>query len=190
MTEMIAVENGSMGRVAYRGSRRTRIWCRGRGLQCLAEGSGTPSSAGRSAASWMRASARSTAGISRSEVRASRSSASPARCAPATTALSRRRSRVSWQTPKHHGGPFVAGSNPICMTFEVTLEEWLPALAERAVRSFGPRPLGHRRASPGSWPRPRPGAGRATPRPRRSRRIRRSARRDPPATRPWGWVDA
>jgi predicted DNA-binding protein with PD1-like motif len=25
------------------------------------------------------------------------------------------------------GGPFVAGSNPICMTFEVTLEEWLPA---------------------------------------------------------------
>lgn len=25
-----------------------------------------------------------------------------------------------------HGGPFVAGSNPIRMTFEVTLEEWLP----------------------------------------------------------------
>ena len=25
-----------------------------------------------------------------------------------------------------HGGPFVAGLNPICMTFEVTLEEWLP----------------------------------------------------------------
>ena len=25
-----------------------------------------------------------------------------------------------------HGGPFVAGGNPICMTFEVTLEEWLP----------------------------------------------------------------
>jgi uncharacterized protein len=24
------------------------------------------------------------------------------------------------------GGPFVAGANPICMTFEVTLEEWLP----------------------------------------------------------------
>lgn len=24
------------------------------------------------------------------------------------------------------GGPFVPGSNPICMTFEVTLEEWLP----------------------------------------------------------------
>ncbi len=27
------------------------------------------------------------------------------------------------------GGPFVAGSNSICMTFEVTLEEWLPASA-------------------------------------------------------------
>ncbi|PUA18257.1 DUF296 domain-containing protein [Glaciimonas sp. PCH181] len=25
-----------------------------------------------------------------------------------------------------YGGPFVAGANPICMTFEVTLEEWLP----------------------------------------------------------------
>lgn len=25
-----------------------------------------------------------------------------------------------------HGGPFVPGLNPICMTFEVTLEEWLP----------------------------------------------------------------
>lgn len=24
------------------------------------------------------------------------------------------------------GGPFVAGLNPICMTFEITLEEWLP----------------------------------------------------------------
>ena len=26
-----------------------------------------------------------------------------------------------------HGGPFVPGANPICMTFEVTLEKWLPA---------------------------------------------------------------
>lgn len=25
-----------------------------------------------------------------------------------------------------YGGPFVAGLNPICMTFEVTVEEWLP----------------------------------------------------------------
>lgn len=25
-----------------------------------------------------------------------------------------------------YGGPFVAGANPVCMTFEVTLEEWLP----------------------------------------------------------------
>lgn len=27
---------------------------------------------------------------------------------------------------KVYGGPFVAGANLICMTFEVTLEEWLP----------------------------------------------------------------
>jgi predicted DNA-binding protein with PD1-like motif len=26
-----------------------------------------------------------------------------------------------------HGGPFVAGANPVCVTFEVTLEEWLPS---------------------------------------------------------------
>ena len=32
-----------------------------------------------------------------------------------------------------YGGPFVAGSNPICMTFEVTLEEWLPANGAAAV---------------------------------------------------------
>jgi predicted DNA-binding protein with PD1-like motif len=25
-----------------------------------------------------------------------------------------------------YGGPFVAGGNNVCMTFEVTLEEWLP----------------------------------------------------------------
>jgi predicted DNA-binding protein with PD1-like motif len=25
-----------------------------------------------------------------------------------------------------YGGPFVPGHNPVCMTFEVTLEEWLP----------------------------------------------------------------
>lgn len=25
-----------------------------------------------------------------------------------------------------HGGPFVAGANSVCMTIEVTLEEWLP----------------------------------------------------------------
>jgi predicted DNA-binding protein with PD1-like motif len=25
-----------------------------------------------------------------------------------------------------YGGPFVAGLNTVCMTFEVTLEEWLP----------------------------------------------------------------
>jgi predicted DNA-binding protein with PD1-like motif len=30
---------------------------------------------------------------------------------------------------KVYGGPFVAGANLICMTFEVTLEEWLPQAA-------------------------------------------------------------
>ncbi|CAB5693681.1 Predicted DNA-binding protein with PD1-like DNA-binding motif [Delftia tsuruhatensis] len=29
-----------------------------------------------------------------------------------------------------HGGPFVAGANPVCITFELTLEEWLPHAPE------------------------------------------------------------
>ncbi|MGE4371997.1 MAG: PPC domain-containing DNA-binding protein [Xanthobacter sp.] len=28
-----------------------------------------------------------------------------------------------------YGGPFIPGSNIVCMTFEVTLEEWLPEKA-------------------------------------------------------------
>lgn len=28
-----------------------------------------------------------------------------------------------------YGGPFIAGANSVCMTFEVTLEEWLPESA-------------------------------------------------------------
>ena len=31
-----------------------------------------------------------------------------------------------------YGGPFIAGANMVCMTFEVTLEEWLPADATSA----------------------------------------------------------
>jgi uncharacterized protein len=36
---------------------------------------------------------------------------------------------VADQEGKVFGGPFVPGRNPICMTFEVTIEEWLPAAA-------------------------------------------------------------
>ncbi|MHC2072940.1 PPC domain-containing DNA-binding protein [Agrobacterium tumefaciens] len=32
-----------------------------------------------------------------------------------------------------YGGPFIAGANPVCMTFEVTLEEWLPAEKPQAA---------------------------------------------------------
>ncbi|MFL9924911.1 DNA-binding protein [Herbaspirillum lusitanum] len=38
------------------------------------------------------------------------------------------------------GGPFVAGANPVCMTFEVTLEEWLPA-SETCAASAGVIPF-------------------------------------------------
>ncbi|PZU69121.1 MAG: DUF296 domain-containing protein [Rhizobium sp.] len=32
-----------------------------------------------------------------------------------------------------YGGPFIAGANPVCMTFEVTLEEWLPTEKSQAA---------------------------------------------------------
>lgn len=32
-----------------------------------------------------------------------------------------------------YGGPFIAGSNVVCMTFEITVEEWLPAAAAAAA---------------------------------------------------------
>jgi len=32
-----------------------------------------------------------------------------------------------------YGGPFIAGANPVCVTFEVTLEEWLPASRQKAT---------------------------------------------------------
>ena len=35
---------------------------------------------------------------------------------------------------KVYGGPFVAGANLICMTFEVTLEEWLPKPAKHSPK--------------------------------------------------------
>ena len=35
-----------------------------------------------------------------------------------------------------YGGPFVAGLNPICMTFEVTLEEWLPQAPTESTPAF------------------------------------------------------
>lgn len=37
---------------------------------------------------------------------------------------------VSDTDGKVYGGPFVAGANPVCVTFEVTLEEWLPATTD------------------------------------------------------------
>lgn len=37
---------------------------------------------------------------------------------------------------KIYGGPFVAGRNTICMTFEVTLEEWLPEKRETRSASL------------------------------------------------------
>ena len=84
----------------------------------------------------MRASARSTASISRSEVRAVEivSLAGEVRSSDDGSLKASLTGVVADTEGNVYGGPFIAGSNPICMTFEVTLEEWLPALAEQAVR--------------------------------------------------------
>lgn len=37
-----------------------------------------------------------------------------------------------------YGGPFVAGANPVCVTMEVTLEEWLPSTGHEPSLSTEP----------------------------------------------------
>ncbi|MGQ8877605.1 PPC domain-containing DNA-binding protein [Delftia sp. NA_296.1] len=47
---------------------------------------------------------------------------------------------VADTTGQVHGGPFVAGANPVCITFELTLEEWLPHPPSPATPDSGACP--------------------------------------------------
>jgi predicted DNA-binding protein with PD1-like motif len=131
MSEQIAVESGSMGRVAYARIAPNEDLVQGVEKLCLAEGfrnafvrgalgSLVDACLGTREGKFLQIHGPGVEIVSLAgEVRSSDDGALRA----ALTGV------VADTDGNVYGGPFIAGSNPICMTFEVTLEEWLPAKA-------------------------------------------------------------
>jgi predicted DNA-binding protein with PD1-like motif len=128
MGEIIAVENGSMGRVAYARIAPNEDLVQGVEKMCLAEGFrnafvrgalGSLVDACRTIdGKYLQIGGPAVEIVSLAgEVRSGEDGSLRA----ALTGV------VADPEGNVYGGPFVAGMNPICMTFEVTLEEWLPA---------------------------------------------------------------
>ena len=129
MAEMIAVENGSMGRVAYARIAPNEDLVQGVEKVCLAEGfrnafvrgalgSLVDSCLGTIDGKYLQIKGPAVEIVSLAgEVRSDEDGSLRA----ALTGV------VADPEGNVYGGPFVPGLNPICMTFEVTLEEWLPA---------------------------------------------------------------
>jgi predicted DNA-binding protein with PD1-like motif len=129
MGEMIAVENGSMGRVAYARIAPNEDLVQGVEKLCLAEGFRNAFVRGALGSlvdacldtidgKYLQIKGPAVEIVSLAgEVR-------PGEDGSLRAALT---GVVADPEGNVYGGPFVAGLNPICMTFEVTLEEWLPA---------------------------------------------------------------
>ena len=129
MGEMIAVENGSMGRVAYARIAPNEDLVQGVEKLCLAEGfrnafvrgalgSLVDACMGTIDGKYLKIQGPAVEIVSLAgEVRLGEDGSLRA----ALTGV------VADPEGNVYGGPFIAGLNPICMTFEVTLEEWLPA---------------------------------------------------------------
>lgn len=129
MGETIAVENGAMGRVAYARIAPNEDLVQGVEKLCLAEGfrnafvrgalgSLVDACLGTQEGKYLQIKGPAVEIVSLAgEVRSN-----------ADGSLSAALTGVVADTDGNvYGGPFVPGLNPICMTFEVTLEEWLPA---------------------------------------------------------------
>jgi predicted DNA-binding protein with PD1-like motif len=116
MGEMNAVENGSMGRVAYARIAPNEDLVQGVEKLCLAEGFRNAFVRGALGSLQIQGPAVEIVSLA-GEVRLREDGSLRA----ALTGV------VADPEGNVYGGPFVAGLNPICMTFEVTLEEWLPA---------------------------------------------------------------
>ena len=128
MAEMIAVEQGSMGRVAYARIAPNEDLVQGVEKVCLAEGfrnafvrgalgSLVDSCLGTIDGKYLQIKGPAVEIVSLAgEVRSDEDGSLRA----ALTGV------VADPEGNVYGGPFVPGLNPICMTFEVTLEEWLP----------------------------------------------------------------
>jgi uncharacterized protein len=129
MAEMIAVEQGSMGRVAYARIAPNEDLVQGVEKVCLAEGfrnafvrgalgSLVDACLGTIDGNYLQIKGPAVEIVSLAgEVRSDEDGSLKA----ALTGV------VADPDGNVSGGPFIAGLNPICMTFEVTLEEWLPA---------------------------------------------------------------
>ena len=130
MGEVIAVENGSMGRVAYARIAPNEDLVQGVEKMCLAEGfrnafvrgalgSLVDACLGTSDGKYLQIKGPAVEIVSLAgEVRSSKDGSLSA----ALTGV------VADPEGNVYGGPFIAGLNPICMTFEITLEEWLPSV--------------------------------------------------------------
>lgn len=130
MGEVIAIENGSMGRVAYARIAPNEDLVQGVEKMCLAEGfrnafvrgalgSLIDACLGTSDGKYLQIKGPAVEIVSLAgEVRPSKDGSLSA----ALTGV------VADPEGNVYGGPFIAGLNPICMTFEITLEEWLPSV--------------------------------------------------------------
>lgn len=129
MSEMIVAESGSMGRVAYARIAPNEDLVQGVEKLCLAEGfrnafvrgalgSLTDACLGTLDGKYLSIKGPAVEIVSLAgEVRSGEDGSLSA----ALTGV------VADPEGNVYGGPFIAGANPICVTFEVTLEEWLPA---------------------------------------------------------------
>tara|TARA_R110001583_G_scaffold149382_3_gene301475 strand:+ start:3983 stop:4411 length:429 start_codon:yes stop_codon:yes gene_type:complete len=127
-SSVIAIENGRMGRVAYARIAPNEDLVRGVEKLCLAEGfanafvrgglgSLVDAGLGTRDGGFLQVSGPAVEIVSiAGEVRSDASGTPVASLAGI----------VADTNGRTHGGPFIAGQNPVCMTFEVTLEEWLP----------------------------------------------------------------
>jgi predicted DNA-binding protein with PD1-like motif len=128
MNEIRLVESGSMGRVAYARIAPNEDLVLGIEKLCLAQGFNNAfvrGALGSLIDAGLRASDGSVIEIKGPAVEIVslagevRSDENGTPCASLTGVVADPDGRV-------FGGPFVLGLNPICVTFEVTLEEWLP----------------------------------------------------------------
>jgi predicted DNA-binding protein with PD1-like motif len=127
-SSVVKIENGRMGRVAYARIAPNEDLVQGVEKICLAEGfsnafvrgglgSLVDAGLGTSDGSFLRVSGPAVEIVSiAGEVR---SDADGTPIASLAGIVADTQGRI-------HGGPFIAGQNPVCVTFEVTLEEWLP----------------------------------------------------------------
>ncbi|MBP7002637.1 PPC domain-containing DNA-binding protein [Amaricoccus sp.] len=129
MDDTIAVESGSMGRVAYARIAPNEDLVLGVEKLCLAEGFRNAFVRGALGSLVDACLADADGGLRHVRGPAVEivSLAGEVRSAPDGSLRAALTGVVADPEGNVSGGPFVPGLNPICMTFEVTLEEWLPA---------------------------------------------------------------